>query len=70
MNCILTRIIDKLVSAGFKFTLQAWDRGSDVWCLGAMLLEFNLESYMWDSHCIEKVLIFYFWACRSVEVEL
>jgi len=38
---------------------QIWDHKSDVWCLGAILLEFNLESYMWDSHCIEKAKINY-----------
>ena len=31
-----------------------WTQQSDVWCLGALLLEFNLENYMWDNQCIEK----------------
>ena len=31
-----------------------WTEKCDVWCLGALLLEFNLENYMWDNQCIEK----------------
>ena len=27
---------------------SVWDRKCDVWCLGALLLEWNLENYMWD----------------------
>ena len=33
---------------------EAWSMKADVWSLGALLLEWNLESYMWDSHCIDK----------------
>ena len=31
-----------------------WSQKCDVWCLGALLLEFNLENYMWDNATIEK----------------
>ena len=31
-----------------------WSQKCDVWCLAALLLEFNLENYMWDNQSIEK----------------
>lgn len=31
-----------------------WSEKCDVWCLAALLLEFNLENYMWDNQTIEK----------------
>ena len=31
-----------------------WTQKSDVWCLAALLLEFNLENYMWDNQSIER----------------
>ena len=33
---------------------REWTQKCDVWCLGALLLEFNLENYMWDNQGIEK----------------
>ena len=33
---------------------KKWNEQSDIWSLGALLLEFNLENYMWDNQCIER----------------
>ena len=53
-ECSLMKNINCFVPPEILVGRGQWSPASDVWCLGALLLEFNLENYMWDNQCIEK----------------
>ena len=50
----LMRNINTFVPPEILVGHAEWSQKCDVWCLGALLLEFNLENYMWDNQGIER----------------